>query len=86
MPPAMIDPAAEFPLADDIIYLNHAAVAPLPRRARQRALEFLDDAVSHGAAHYPAWLGVEAQVRQQLAKPTVLIKDQIFVLDRQYSP
>ncbi len=64
----MIDPAAEFPLADDIIYLNHAAVAPLPRRARQLTVEFLDDAVTHGAAHYPEWLRVEASVRRQLGQ------------------
>lgn len=64
----MIDPAAEFPLADDIIYLNHAAVAPLPYRARKLTQEFLDDAVTYGAVHYPEWLRVEASVRRQLGQ------------------
>jgi len=33
------DFASEFPLAPDLLYLNHAAVAPWPRRTAQAVLD-----------------------------------------------
>lgn len=61
-----IDLAEEFPLAPGLIYLNHAAVAPWPRRARDAACAFADENLQRGAADYPRWMEVEARLREQL--------------------
>ena len=46
----------EFPVTRNLIYLNHAAVAPLCRPASQ-AMEWLaQDALNYGSLHYPKWL------------------------------
>ena len=46
---------AEFPVTERYTYLNHAAVAPLPRRSADAMREFADDACLNGSFHYPAW-------------------------------
>jgi cysteine desulfurase/selenocysteine lyase len=58
----------EFPVEQELIYLNHAAVAPWPRRAARAVQSFADDCVVHGAADYPRWMQVEQTLRQQLAQ------------------
>jgi len=57
----------EFPLADDLIYLNHAAVSPWPKRTADAVIAFAHENVSHGAQHYPRWLEAETQLRRQCA-------------------
>jgi len=42
--------AREFPLEESVLYLNHAGVAPLPRRAGTALARFADQAVRRGAA------------------------------------
>jgi len=56
----------EFPLAEDLIYLNHAAVAPWPERTRRAVAEFAEQNCIYGAAFYPDWLKKEALLRAQL--------------------
>ena len=58
--------SAEFPLHPDIIYLNHAAVAPWPRRASEAVKRFAEENATMGAHGYPQWLQVEAALREQL--------------------
>jgi selenocysteine lyase/cysteine desulfurase len=58
--------AREFPLEESVLYLNHAGVAPLPRRAGTALARFADQAVRRGAADYPQWLEVEARLRGRL--------------------
>lgn len=53
----------EFPLAAGLIYLNHAAVAPWPRRTAEAVKNFADENVHEGAAHYPAWQQTERSLR-----------------------
>lgn len=60
--------AAEFCLAPDLTYLNHAAVAPWPRRTAQAVQRFAQESACRGAADYPAWLGVERRLRAQCAQ------------------
>jgi selenocysteine lyase/cysteine desulfurase len=60
--------ASEFPVVDQCIYLNHAAVGPWPRRAAQAVERFAADNVRHGAQHYPDWLATERLLRRQLAE------------------
>lgn len=76
MVPASLMPAAapdlpggeygtEFPLAPGMIYLNHAAVAPWPRRTAEAVRRFADENMRLGARHYPRWLKTEADLREQ---------------------
>ncbi len=56
----------EFPLRDGVHYLNHAAVAPWPRRTSEAVCRFARENAAQGALDYAAWLSVEAQLRTQL--------------------
>ncbi|MGD8842779.1 MAG: aminotransferase, partial [Gammaproteobacteria bacterium] len=42
----------EFALSPDICYLNHAAVAPWPRRTVEAVQRFAQDNGEYGAKHY----------------------------------
>ncbi|MFC1684012.1 aminotransferase class V-fold PLP-dependent enzyme [Pseudomonadota bacterium] len=57
----------EFDLTDDIIYLNHAAVAPWPKRTAEAVARFAQENATRGAQHYPHWLLVEKELRKSLA-------------------
>ncbi|MCB1758336.1 MAG: aminotransferase class V-fold PLP-dependent enzyme [Gammaproteobacteria bacterium] len=59
---------SEFSLSEDIIYLNHAAVAPWPARTARAVEAFARENVRYGAAHYPRWLEVESSLRKRMAK------------------
>jgi selenocysteine lyase/cysteine desulfurase len=56
----------EFPVTERLIYLNHAAVAPLPRRGAEAMQWLASDALENGSLHYPQWMeavdGVKAAV------------------------
>src|SRR5690606_16601058 len=62
------DLAREFPLDPDTLYLNHAAVAPWPRRSRDAVARFADQNMYRGARDYPVWLATEQRLRAQLAE------------------
>ncbi len=55
----------EFPHADSVTYLNHAAVAPLPMRTGQVITAFASETVERGSQNYPAWLDTEKQLHHQ---------------------
>jgi selenocysteine lyase/cysteine desulfurase len=57
----------EFPLAEELIYLNHAAVAPWPKRTAEAVKAFARENLHRGAQHYPQWLRVEHELREALA-------------------
>ena len=59
--------ADEFTLQPDLIYLNHAAVAPWPQRTRQAVEFFARENAVEGARNYPRWLKTEEQLRMRLA-------------------
>ncbi|MDM8557739.1 aminotransferase class V-fold PLP-dependent enzyme [Candidatus Parabeggiatoa sp. HSG14] len=56
----------EFPLNDNIIYLNHAAVSPWPQRTAEAVQRFAIENVTQGATHYPQWQKQEVVLREQL--------------------
>jgi selenocysteine lyase/cysteine desulfurase len=60
------DFTAEFPLVDDLIYLNHAAVGPWPRRTARAIESFTAENLHHVISHYRIWVDVEQQLRQRL--------------------
>lgn len=46
----------EFPVTRSLIYLNHAAVAPLCRRSAEAMKWLADDALQFGSLHYDRWM------------------------------
>lgn len=62
-----MDLSAEFPQDEQLCYLNHAAVAPWPRRTADAVNAFANANVHRGAADYEQWLQTEQRLRQQLA-------------------
>ncbi|NOT10933.1 MAG: aminotransferase class V-fold PLP-dependent enzyme [Methylococcaceae bacterium] len=56
----------EFPLTEDLIYLNHAAVAPWPKRTSAAVIQFAEQNTRYGSHFYPDWLKKETELRQQL--------------------
>lgn len=58
----------EFEQAPGLYYLNHAAIAPWPRRTAEAVARFAQDNVRLGAHEYPAWLATERRLRERLAR------------------
>jgi cysteine desulfurase/selenocysteine lyase len=55
----------EFPLADELIYLNHAAVGVWPKRTCTAVKRFAEENMQYGARNYPSWLNKEMELRRQ---------------------
>ena len=58
----------EFPLVPDLVYLNHAAVAPWPQRTCDAVTAFAVENTSQGALNYPKWIQTEQESRVQAAQ------------------
>lgn len=58
--------AEQFPQKDDLLYLNHAAVAPWPKRAADAVEAFARENCMQGARNYPNWLNTEKHLRENL--------------------
>ncbi|RLT97919.1 MAG: aminotransferase class V-fold PLP-dependent enzyme [Ketobacter sp.] len=58
----------EFPQDPDICYLNHAAVAPWPKRTADAVQAFARENLQRGATDYPVWLQTENALRAKLAQ------------------
>ncbi|CDF85065.1 class V aminotransferase [Pseudomonas knackmussii B13] len=58
----------EFPLEPGLRYLNHAAVAPWPRRSADAVAAFARENIHLGARDYPRWLEIEKRLRERLAR------------------
>ncbi|AYF86078.1 aminotransferase class V-fold PLP-dependent enzyme [Pseudomonas sp. JS3066] len=58
----------EFAHADGLRYLNHAAVAPWPKRATRAVQSFAEENWRLGARDYPDWLTVERRLRERLVR------------------
>ncbi len=63
-----LDISSEFNLDDNVIYLNHAAVAPWPVRTEKAVNNFCRENVTIGSKKYANWLKVEAHLKQQLVQ------------------
>jgi cysteine desulfurase/selenocysteine lyase len=55
----------EFPHDRQLIYLNHAGVAPWPARTAEAIRAFAEENVRLGARHYPRWAQVESRLRDR---------------------
>jgi len=58
----------EFPLSPDVLYLNHAAVAPWPKRTVVAVTRFAQESGTRGVVDYASWIGTEMRLRQRLAE------------------
>jgi len=56
----------EFPLTDELIYLNHAAVGPWPKRSGEAVIKFAEQNTRYGSHFYLDWLNKETELRTQL--------------------
>src|SRR5499427_10797159 len=60
--------AGQFPVREHLIYLNHAAVAPLCKPAADAMKHLADDCLEFGSIHYDRWLATYDGLRQAAAK------------------
>ncbi len=58
----------EFPQLAGLRYLNHAAVAPWPKRASRAVTAFAEENLHIGARDYPQWLTQERTLRERLTR------------------
>lgn len=59
---------ALFPITERLVYLNHAAVSPIPTSTIAATEAQLRDVCLNGSLNYRSWLSVKEQARQLLAK------------------
>lgn len=59
---------AEFELAPDLIYLNHAAVSPWPRRTAAAVKRFAEENLHEGSRHFLQWQQTEQRLRERLQR------------------
>ncbi|SPF40267.1 Aminotransferase, class V [Candidatus Sulfopaludibacter sp. SbA4] len=60
--------AGQFPVREHLIYLNHAAVAPLCKPAADAMKRLADDCTNFGSLHYDQWLAAYEGVRVAAAR------------------
>jgi cysteine desulfurase/selenocysteine lyase len=59
---------SEFALDEDLVYLNHAAVAPWPRCTADAVKAFADENATLGARRYTDWMATEVELKRQLQR------------------
>jgi selenocysteine lyase/cysteine desulfurase len=57
----------EFPVTKTCMYLNHAAIAPWPRRTQEAVARFAIESACEGGRRVRQWADTERQLRGQLA-------------------
>ncbi len=55
-----------FPVIDNLIHLNHAAVGPWPQQTADVVKQFAEENASQGSLDYLKWLDVETQLRENI--------------------
>ena len=68
---------ALFPITQRAIYLNHAAVSPLPLPTTAAIQSHLKDVQDNGSLNYQNWIGVKNHTRALLADLLGARPDQI---------
>jgi len=64
----MLNYRGQFPVTEKLIYLNHAAVAPLSRPAAEAMKWLADDALLNGSLNYEKWLDAYQGLRNAAAR------------------
>ena len=73
------DYRSEFPVTKSYIYLNHASVAPLPRRVASAMQDLAEDSAQNGAVHYRDWMAAVEALRQSSAQLIGAAPDEIAI-------
>jgi selenocysteine lyase/cysteine desulfurase len=60
----------QFPILDEGLYLNHAAVGPWPRCAAEAVQNFAAENLRHGPVRYADWIKRTGELRNGLARLT----------------
>ena len=71
---------AEFPVTGELIYLNHAAVAPLCRATADAMKALADDACRFGSLHYDKWMESYSGLRRATARLIHASADEIAIV------
>ncbi len=58
----------QFPVIENLIHLNHAAVGPWPKCAGDAVQDFMRQNVDYGSRNYPQWMEVENRLHANLAR------------------
>src|SRR6266404_4007841 len=58
----------EFPVTENLVYLNHAGVTPVCKRASDAMKHLADDACLYGSLHYDQWLDAYDGLRVATAR------------------
>ena len=67
-PPLWQTHRPDFPVAANLVYLNHAAVAPLCKPAADAMKHLADDCLAWGSLHYDQWLAAYEGLRKSTAQ------------------
>ena len=59
---------SQFPIAESLVYLNHAAVSPPPVCAVEAVAEQVQDVQLNGSGNFGAWLKTKERARRRLAE------------------
>jgi cysteine desulfurase / selenocysteine lyase len=70
----------QFPVTENLIYLNHAAVGPLSRRSAEAMKSLADDALMYGSFHYDQWLDAYEGLRVASARLIHCDRDEIAIV------
>lgn len=70
----------QFPVTGNLIYLNHAAVAPLCRRAAEAMQGLAQDALDFGSEHYQNWMDTYEGLRVSMARMINSNSDEIAIV------
>lgn len=58
----------EFPVTNNLIHLNHAAVGPWPTRTADAVIRFAIENTQFGSLHFERWLETESKLRDMSAE------------------
>ena len=70
----------QFPVTANLIYLNHAAVAPLCRRSADAMKALAEDVLEFGSLHYDEWLNTYEGLRIAAARLLGAHRDEIALV------
>ena len=70
----------QFPVTREVVYLNHAAVAPLSQPAARAIERVADDVERFGCTHYSEWAETYEGLRQAAARLIGAHRDEIAVV------
>ena len=68
---------SQFPALERYVYLNSAAVSPIPRAAVEAVASQLNDVANHGSEHYLEWIATKERSRELLAAMLKVHPEQI---------